>query len=156
MKHMDRCLWSLHNHLQIMVKTSKWPYNFWFLKFCPYLLKCYIFAWPLTLKFLAMTNTSPVFLIEKSSYLVYLNKVVAPNCISAHIWSCGDLDIQPLDIKFSEILNISLFNWRKFLSDISQLSSNSKTVFFPIFGHVVTWTFDLWASNFQKHFTLPQ
>ena len=81
------------------------------------------------------------------------------NCIFAYIYSCGDLDLWPWDFKFSEMLKptpISLFNWQKFLHDTFKWSYGSKTAFLPIFGHVVTLTFDLWTSNFQNCLTLAQ
>ena len=66
------------------------------------------------------------------------------NRIFDHIWSLDDLDIEALDLKFSEMLNIAqviLFNWQKCLAGISEWSYSSKTAFLPKFGHVVTWTF---------------
>ena len=73
--------------------------------------------------------------------------------IVAHIWSCGDLDVSSLDLKFSEMQNttpINVFDGQKFLHGTFKWSHGSKTGFLPIFGHVVTLMFDLWISNFQK------
>ena len=81
------------------------------------------------------------------------------NCSFAHIWSWGGLDLWPVDLKFPEISNtalISFFDWKQFLSGIAEWSYGSKTAFLPIFGQIVTLTFDLWTSNFQICLTLPQ
>ena len=64
-----------------------------------------------------------------------------------HIWLCGDHTLQPLDLKFSEMLNtapIKLYNWQKFLPVTSKWSYGSKTEF------VVTLTFDLWTSKYSE------
>ena len=67
--------------------------------------------------------------------------------IFVNIWSCDDLDVWSLDLKFSEKLNtalIILFDWQKFPAGTLKLTSGSKTEYLPIFGHEVTLTFDLW------------
>ena len=63
----------------------------------------------------------------------------------------------PLDLKFSEMLNIApkgLSDSQKLLPGTLKLSYGSRTAFLLTFGHLLT--FDLWTSNFQKCLTLPQ
>ena len=77
----------------------------------------------------------------KTSYLFFLMKLWLQN------WSCSDLDLWPLDFKFSEILNTAPLNpfwWQKVLPSTFKRSYDSKAEFLPIFGHVVTSTFELW------------
>ena len=83
-------------------------------------------------------------MIEKSFYLVYLNEVVAPKLHFSPVWSCSDLEIWPLDLKFSEILNtapISLFDWKEFLFGIFEWSCGWKLYFYLYL--VMLWPWNL-------------
>ena len=128
------------------------------LHLCP----CLVIWWPslLTLKLSEMLDTVAVSLFQWQKLPPgTLNGVMESNCNFAHIWSYGEHSLRPLDLKFSEMLNtapISLSDWQKFLTGAFKLRYGSKTVVFTIFGHVVTRTFDLWTSDFQKCLTLPQ
>ena len=74
------------------------------------------------------------------------------NCTLAHIWSCSALNLWPLDLKFSEILHCPNRSFWKtqVLTWYIWMELWLQTVFLPIIGHVVTLTFNLWTSNFQK------
>ena len=63
----------------------------------------------------------------------------------AHIWSCGDLDLWPLDLKLSEMLNItpiSHFHWQRLLPGTCDWNYGPKTEILPIFC-LLALTFDL-------------
>ena len=96
-----------------------------------------------------LTLPQYVFLNNKSSYLMYLNGVAAPNCILAHIWSCGDL-------ASTKHWFLYFFDCKKSLTGTLKWSYGCKTVLLTIFGPVVTLTFYPWTSNFQKCLTLAQ
>ena len=67
--------------------------------------------------------------------------------------SCGELDVKPSDLKFSETLDIapiSLSDSQKLLTGTLKWSYGSKTAFLPIFGHLVTLLSDLWTLNFSE------
>ena len=67
------------------------------------------------------------------------------------IWSCGDLNVSPLDLKFPELLNIvliSLFCRKKVLTWYTEMQL---WLWNCIFAHI--WSrghLDIWTSNFQK------
>ena len=106
--------------------------------------------WPLDLKLSGMINTTQMsFFIDKSSCLIYINGVTGPA-----LYFCPYLVIwwhRPFDPRFSKILNSALTSlWKMFPPGTLILNCGPKPVFMPIFGQVVSLTFDLWTSNYQK------
>ena len=58
----------------------------------------------------------------------------------APIWSCGDLEIRPLDLKFSEILNTAPIS----------LAGGQKCPPLAIFGHEITFILDFGHQIFRN------
>ena len=54
--------------------------------------------------------TQYVFFIDKNTVWYIWMELRFKNCIFAHIWSCGVLDLWILDLKYSEILNSALIS----------------------------------------------
>ena len=139
---------SVAQNLYLYFKIEWWLQNCVFVRWWPSLL---------TLKFSEMLNTVPAksFSIGKSCHLVHWMELGLQNWILSHTWSCGDLDLWSLDLKFKKMFNaapINLFPWIKV--------AVCWVEFWPqnwFFNHI--WSCGdlyLWPSNFKKNLALSQ
>ena len=142
------------------------------LKFCPYLVMWWPRIFTLDFNFLEKLNTAQLRLLNSQKFLsgifacscgskpVFLSKFSHAVTLTFDFWT----------LNFQKCLTLpqSVFWIDKILSDIFEWSGisgrmphhhphihlrwsfGSKPVFLSAFGHVVTLTFDLWTSKFQK------